>query len=271
MNEEKVANEDDNDEENDTLSEIIDTMPKALQLKARILTARLKKMVDWNDRGELLREGVPIPGSNITYLIHDLVRRRKTFEPVGWQHLASQLRGINIPMELVGKVARRQHIQKGEITPRKKQATAPRKKRTVSRRKTPALVLDILEFLKKLEWWSQKRHTMTRSYMVAVVIFIIFAAVVVLVILLSSSSLGKNIWCVGGIVSWGGKNDIDTTTKNESEVMAVSPRYDESYQTRTSNAGYPNRTRTPFTNWREDASNVVAWWWVVRINSGRLI
>ena len=100
-------------------------MPKALQLMSRMLTARLKKMVDWNDRGQLLHEGVPIPGSNITDLGHDLVRRRKTFEPVGWQQLAIQLRGSNIPMELVGNVARRQHVQKGEITPRKKQATTP--------------------------------------------------------------------------------------------------------------------------------------------------
>ena len=142
VNDEKVGNEDNNDEENDTLSEIVATMPKSLQLKARMLTARLKKMVDWNDRGELLHEGVAIPGSNITDLVHDLVRRRKTFEPVGWQQLAGQLRGSNIPMELVGNVARRQHIQKGEITPRKKQATTPRKKQTVSRRKTPALVLE---------------------------------------------------------------------------------------------------------------------------------
>ena len=142
VNDEKVGNEENNDEENDMLSEIVATMPKSQQLKARMLTARLKKMVDWNDRGELLHEGVAIPGSNITDLVHDLVRRRKTFEPVGWQQLAGQLRGCNIPMELVSNVARRQHIQKGEITPRKKQATTPRKKQTVSRRKTPALVLD---------------------------------------------------------------------------------------------------------------------------------
>ena len=68
-------------------------------------------MVVWNDLGELLHEGVAIPGSNITDLFHDLVRRRKTFEPVDWQQVASQLRGSNIPMELVGNVARRQYIQ----------------------------------------------------------------------------------------------------------------------------------------------------------------
>ena len=110
-----------------------------------MLTARLKKMVDWNDRGELIHEGVAIPGSNITDLVHDLVRKRKTFEPVGWQQLTSQLRGSNIPMELVGNAARRQHIQRGEITPRKKQAPKPRKKQTVSRQNTPALVIDSWE------------------------------------------------------------------------------------------------------------------------------
>ena len=79
-------------------SKIIATMRKSLQLKAGMLTVRLKKMVDWNDRGELLHEGVAIPGSNITDLVHHLVRIRKTFEPVGWQQPASQLSGSNIPM-----------------------------------------------------------------------------------------------------------------------------------------------------------------------------
>ena len=90
----------------------------------------------------MLHEGVAIPGSNVTDLIHDFVRIRKTFEPIGWQQLASQLRGSIIPMEPVGNVARRQHIQQDEITPRKKDATTPRNKQTVSHRNTPALVLD---------------------------------------------------------------------------------------------------------------------------------
>ena len=107
-----------------------------------MLTARLKKMVGWNDRGELLHEGTAIPGSNITDLVHDLARRRKTFEPIGRQQLASQLRSSSIPMELVGNVARRQHIQRGETTPQKKPPTTPRKKPAVRRRKTRAMVLD---------------------------------------------------------------------------------------------------------------------------------
>ena len=187
VGEEKVVNGEDVEEENDCATGIIATMPKSLHMKARVLTARLKKTVDWNDRGELLHEGVAIPGSNITDLVHDLVRRRKTFDPIGWRQLASQLRSSNIPMELVGNVARR------------------------------------------------------RLYVIST-----FATIVVVVVLLSSSA-DTNIWCVGGAVPWGGKNYNDTTTKNFSEVTVVSPRY-ESYQTRTSNAGYPNKTHTRSTN-----------------------
>ena len=140
--EQKVVNGEAGEAGHDSAGEIVATMPKSLRTKALMLTARLKKMVDWNDRGELLHEGVAIPGSNITDLVHDLVRKRKTFEPVGWQQLTSQLRGSNIPMELAGNAARRQHIQTGEITPRKKQVPTRRKKQTVLQQNTPALVID---------------------------------------------------------------------------------------------------------------------------------
>ena len=80
VREEKVVTEEDAEEENDSAGKIVAGMPKSLHMKARVLTARLKKMVDWNDRGEPLHEGVVIPGSNITEFLHDLVRRRKTVQ-----------------------------------------------------------------------------------------------------------------------------------------------------------------------------------------------
>ena len=45
VNDEKVGNEDNNDEENDTHSEIVATMPKSLQLKARILFSTIGSLV----------------------------------------------------------------------------------------------------------------------------------------------------------------------------------------------------------------------------------
>ena len=95
----------------DVMAEVVTTLPKGLQEKGRQLVSRLKT-IKWNDRGELLHEGVVVPGSNTVDLVHDLLRNRKTSEPVGWQQFASQMHATNIPMELVGNVTRRQHIQK---------------------------------------------------------------------------------------------------------------------------------------------------------------
>ena len=103
------------------MGEVVTTLPKALQEKGRQLVSRLKT-TQWNDRGELLHEGVVVPGSNVVDLVHDLLRKRKTSDPIGWQQFGSQMRAANIPMELVGNVARRRHIQqrKRTLTPKQK-------------------------------------------------------------------------------------------------------------------------------------------------------
>ena len=52
---------------------IVGTLPKTLQEKGRQLLSRLSK-VAWNERGELMHEGVAIPASNAVDLVHDLLR-----------------------------------------------------------------------------------------------------------------------------------------------------------------------------------------------------
>ena len=97
---------------------IVATLPKTLQEKGRQLLRRLSK-VEWNERGELMHEGVAITGSNAVDLVHDLIRNRKTArDPVGWHQFAKQTRSANIPLELVGNVARRKHMQKPTPTKR---------------------------------------------------------------------------------------------------------------------------------------------------------
>ena len=97
---------------------ILAKLPKTLQAKGRQLLSRLSK-VAWNERGELMHEGVAIPGSNAVDLVHDLLRNRKTStDPVGWREFAKQMRAANIPMELVGNVTRRKHMQKPTPTKR---------------------------------------------------------------------------------------------------------------------------------------------------------
>ena len=66
----------------DIMREVVTTLPKALQEKGRQLVSRLKT-TQWNDRGELLHEEVVVPGSNVVDLVHDLLRKRKTSDPIG--------------------------------------------------------------------------------------------------------------------------------------------------------------------------------------------
>ena len=104
--------------------DVVGTLPKTLQTKGRQLLSHLST-VAWNERGELMHEGVAIPGSNAVDLVHDLLRKRKTSAPVGWQQFANQMRAANIPMELVGNVTRRRYIQekRGKRTPKKRKST----------------------------------------------------------------------------------------------------------------------------------------------------
>ena len=99
-------------------ADIVGTLPKTLQMKGR----QLLSAVTWNERGELIHKGVAIRGSNAVDLVHDLLRNRKTPDPVGWQQFANQMRAANIPMELVGNVSRRLYLQKkrGKRTPQKR-------------------------------------------------------------------------------------------------------------------------------------------------------
>ena len=74
-------------------ADIVGTLPKTLQMKGR----QLLSAVTWNERGELIHKGVAIRGSNAVDLVHDLLRNRKTPDPVGWQQFANQMRAANIP------------------------------------------------------------------------------------------------------------------------------------------------------------------------------
>ena len=102
-------------------ADIVGTLPRTLQMKGRQLLSRLSA-VTWNERGELIHKGVAIRGSNAVDLVHDLLRNRKTPDPVGWQQFANQMRAANIPMELVGNVTRRLYLQKkrSKRTPQKR-------------------------------------------------------------------------------------------------------------------------------------------------------
>ena len=105
---------------------VLATVPRTMQAKASRLMEHLKRDIAWTARGELIHEGVPVVGSNVVDLVNDLLRKRKT-APTGWQPFARQLRAINLPMTLVGNVARRAYIRpEPTVTPSRRSSTPPR-------------------------------------------------------------------------------------------------------------------------------------------------
>ena len=98
-------------------NDVIAAVPKTMQTKAKRLMERLKKDVAGTDRGELIHDGVPVPGSNMTDLVSDLLKKS---DPVGWQRFAQQLRRINLPMDLSGNVDIRRYLRQAStpFTPR---------------------------------------------------------------------------------------------------------------------------------------------------------
>ena len=200
----------------DVMADVVTMLPKTLQEKGSQLVSRLKT-TKWNHRGELLHEGVAIPGSNVVDLVHDLLRKRKTSDPIGWQQFASQMHAANIPMELVGNVARRQHIQKRTRIPTP--TPKPKKRRRgVDRYNCPTL-----GNLIKTTASSRDRHNMARPCIGVVIIIVIVCLVVFLTILLSTTPRSYN-WCPGSVVPWDDRNYSKyTTTLNVSEVTVVLP------------------------------------------------
>ena len=92
-------------------NEIVDSVPKSLKPKARRLLDKIKGTVSWNDRGEMVYRNVSVPGSNIVDLVNDALRKRKSFQPVGWKTFARGLKDVNAPMDLVGNPERWSYIQ----------------------------------------------------------------------------------------------------------------------------------------------------------------
>ncbi|KAJ8028057.1 hypothetical protein HOLleu_30184 [Holothuria leucospilota] len=158
-----------NNQTTDTISgkisepdDLIHNFPKSIKGKAKVLLERIDRhcstqndpTVDWNSKGELLYKGEAVPGSNITDLIIDVLQSRKDFNPNGWQHFISGLKGINFPEAFVGNLKRRQFMHqlkekdKSELFV-KELPTLPRSKR---RRKVISSPASLQKRLKSIRW-----------------------------------------------------------------------------------------------------------------------
>ena len=88
---------------------VVDSLPKTLQKKGGVLLDHIKDTTDmtWNERGELVVKGQTLNGTNVSDLIHELLRSRKLGQkPEGWSIFANTLKESNIPTDLIGNKAR---------------------------------------------------------------------------------------------------------------------------------------------------------------------
>ena len=85
---------------NTTDKQIIDSVLKTMQNRAKLLIQKLKHhsdVISWNDNGQLVLKGSIVPNSNIVNLVNDIMRKRKGFNPEHSNTFAKALAKINVP------------------------------------------------------------------------------------------------------------------------------------------------------------------------------
>ena len=87
-----------------TDKQIIDSVPKTMRNRAKLLIQKLKDhsdVISLNDNGQLVLEGSIIPNSNVVDLVNDVMRKRKGFNPEHSITFAKALAKINVPEDNV--------------------------------------------------------------------------------------------------------------------------------------------------------------------------
>ena len=87
-----------------TDKQIIDSIPKTMQNRAKLLIQKLKDhsdVISWNDNRQLVLDGSTIPNSKIVDLVNDVMQKRKGFNPEHSSTYAKALAKINVPEDYV--------------------------------------------------------------------------------------------------------------------------------------------------------------------------
>ena len=94
--------------------EIVESAPKNAKSKVQLLLKRMKQdpNLGWTERGELMVNGSVIPNTQINDLVQDVLRKRKNYQPRGWETFARALAENNVPQDLVGNLDRWHYIQR---------------------------------------------------------------------------------------------------------------------------------------------------------------
>lgn len=98
-------------------SKVLNLLPTTLKkcgtmLIDHFLSHPLSSSRQWNDIGELIVNGKSIQCSNIVDLIYDVLKGRKSSQPIGWQHFLRVSIDSNVPESLLSNVKRRTLLKK---------------------------------------------------------------------------------------------------------------------------------------------------------------
>ena len=74
--------------------------------------------IAWSEKGELKYKGETVRGSNVVDLVNDVLRKRKYFNPQGWETFGEALREANVPQDLIGQEDRWKYITQTKRTPK---------------------------------------------------------------------------------------------------------------------------------------------------------
>ena len=86
----------------------INVLPISYRERGKQLLQRLKTSGKVNEQGQLLYNGQPVEGTNIVDLLDDVLRRRKTNAPTGWDEFSNTLQELNIPKSWIGNTRYKQ-------------------------------------------------------------------------------------------------------------------------------------------------------------------
>lgn len=108
----KEQRESEEDEQQEAFLKIIrddipHVIPKKFQSLATVLYDRLasplgRRLITWDQDGQVTIEGAVIPHSHILDFISDVCRARKSFHVHGWQKFAAALKQLGLPADLIG-------------------------------------------------------------------------------------------------------------------------------------------------------------------------
>jgi hypothetical protein len=78
--------------------EILESVPKTMKTKVELLVRKMKAdpNIAWSENGELKYTAETVRGSNVIDLVNDVLRKRKYFNPQGWEAFGEALHGVDL-------------------------------------------------------------------------------------------------------------------------------------------------------------------------------